>query len=53
MSRGIIATEIQRFAERHKRRLHNHVNTEVLLLLDNTNLNRRLKGIKPFELCSA
>jgi hypothetical protein len=48
-----IRQEIQRFAERHKRRLHNHVNTEVLQLLDNTNLNRRLKRIKPFELCSA
>jgi hypothetical protein len=38
------------FAERHERRLHNHVNTEVLQLLDNTNLNRTLKRIKPFEL---
>jgi hypothetical protein len=45
-----IRQEIQRFAERHGRRLHNHVNTEVLQLLDNTNLNRRLKRIKPFEL---
>jgi hypothetical protein len=41
----MIRQEIQRFAER----LHNHVNTEVLQLLDNTNLNRRLKRIKPFE----
>jgi predicted component of type VI protein secretion system len=48
-----IRQEIQRFAERHERRLHNHVNTEVLQLLDNTNLNRRFKRIKPFELCSA
>jgi hypothetical protein len=48
----MIRQEIQRFAERHVRRLHNHVNTEVLQLLDNTNLNRRLKRIKPFELCS-
>jgi hypothetical protein len=48
-----IRQEIQRFAERHKRRLHNHVNTEVLQLLDNTNLNRRLTRIKAFELCSA
>jgi hypothetical protein len=45
--------KIQMFAERHERRLHNHVNTEVLQLLDNTNLNRRLKRIKPYELCSA
>jgi hypothetical protein len=42
-----------RFAEMHERRLHNHENTEVLQLLVNTNLNRRLKRIKPFELCSA
>jgi hypothetical protein len=48
-----IRQEIQRFAERHGRRLHNHVNTEILQLLDNTNLNRRLMRIKPFELCSA
>jgi hypothetical protein len=48
-----IRQEIQRFAEGHERRLHNHVNTEVLQLLDNRNLNRRLKRIKPFELCSA
>jgi hypothetical protein len=48
-----IRQEIQRFAERHERRLHNHENTEVLQLLDNTNLNRRLKRIKLFELCSA
>jgi predicted component of type VI protein secretion system len=48
-----IRQEIQRFAERHERRLHGHVNTEVLHLLDNTNLNRTLKRIKPFELFSA
>jgi hypothetical protein len=49
----MIRHEIQRFTERHKRSLHNHVNTEVLQLLYNTNLNRRLKRIKSFELCSA
>jgi predicted component of type VI protein secretion system len=48
-----IRQEIQRFAERHERRLHSHANTKVLQLLDNTNLNRRLKRIKPFVLCSA
>jgi hypothetical protein len=48
-----IRQEIQRFVGRHERRLHNHVNTEVLQLLDNTNFNRRLKRIKTFELCSA
>jgi predicted component of type VI protein secretion system len=48
-----IRQEIQRFAERHERRLHNHVNSEVLQLLNNTNLNRKLKMIKLFELCSA
>jgi hypothetical protein len=48
-----IRQEIQRFAERHERMPHNYANTEVLQLLDNTNLNRRLKRIKPLELCSA
>jgi hypothetical protein len=48
-----IRQEILRFSERHERRLHNRVNTEVLQLLDNTNLNRKLKRIKPFELCTA
>jgi hypothetical protein len=48
-----IRQKIQRFAERHERRLHNHVNTEVVQLLDNTNFNTRLKRTKPFELCSA
>jgi hypothetical protein len=49
----MIRQEIQRFTERHERRLHNHVNTKVLQLLDNTNLNRRLKRNKVFELFSA
>jgi hypothetical protein len=49
----MIRQEIQRFAERHERGLHSHANTEVLQLLDNTNVNRRLKRIKPFDLCSA
>jgi hypothetical protein len=40
-----IRQEIQKFAERHERRLHNNVNTEVLQVLDNTSLNRRLKKI--------
>jgi hypothetical protein len=48
-----ISKEFQRLAERHDGRLHNHVNTDVLQLLDNTDLNRRLKRIKPFELCNA
>jgi hypothetical protein len=30
-----------------------HVNTEILQLLDNANLNRRPKRIKPLGLCSA
>jgi hypothetical protein len=48
-----IRQELQRFAERQDRRLHSHVNTEVLQLLDNSNLNRRFKRINPFVLCSA
>jgi hypothetical protein len=44
---------IRQEIQRCERRLHSHVNTEELQLLDNSNLNRRLKRIKAFELCSA
>jgi hypothetical protein len=53
LKKPTIRQEILRFAGRHERRIQSHVNTEVLQLLDNTNLNRRLKRIRPFELCSA
>lgn len=42
--------EIQNFARSHEKRLQNHVNVEVVQLLDNTSIARRLKRVKPFEL---
>lgn len=39
-----------KFASSHEHRLLHHVNAEVIQLLDHTNLTRRLKRIKPFEL---
>lgn len=41
---------IKNFAEAHEYRLHHHVNVEAIQLLDNTNIVRRLKRTKPFEL---
>lgn len=46
----MVADEIKKFASKHEVRLHQHVNTEALQLLDNQNLVRRLKRTKPFEL---
>lgn len=45
-----VREEITKFAKKHEGRLHSHGNTEVLQLLDNAGLKRRLKRIKPFEL---
>ena len=41
--------EIEKFAKNHEERLH-HVNMEAIHLLDNSELVRRLKRKKPFEL---
>lgn len=41
---------IKKFAQSHEQRLHQHVNAEVFQLLDNDNIIRRLKRVKPFEL---
>lgn len=41
---------IQRYAEAHENRLHHHVNVEAIQLLDHTDIVRRLKRTKPFEL---
>lgn len=41
---------IAKFASSHEQRLLHHVNVEAIQLLDNTNLVRRLKRTKPFEL---
>jgi hypothetical protein len=41
---------ITRLARSHKKRLHNHINSEVSRLLIVQNIPRRLKRKKPFEL---
>lgn len=46
----LVTTIIQKFAEAHEHRLHRHVNVEAIQLLDNTDIVRRLKRTKPFEL---
>jgi hypothetical protein len=43
-----VTNEIEKFAKKHEERLH-HVNAEVIHLLDDSELVRRLKK-KPFEL---
>lgn len=42
--------EIKKFAKSHEQRLLQHVNAEAAQLLDNTQIVRRLKRVKPFEL---
>lgn len=46
----LVANVIKQFAEAHEQRLHHHVNVEAIQLLDSTNIVRRLKRTKPFEL---
>ena len=46
----LVADEIRTMAARHHDRLQHHPNAEALQLLDNQQLVRRLKRIKPFEL---
>lgn len=41
---------ISNAATKHEQRLHHHTNIEAIQLLDNTDITRRLKRIKPFEL---
>jgi len=48
----MVTTEIRRFARNHEERLLHHDNFEAIQLLDNSELLRRLKRIKPFELLS-
>ena len=45
-----VKSEITHFARSHEQRLHYHVNIEAIQLLDNTDITRRLKRTKPFEL---
>jgi hypothetical protein len=47
----MVTAEIRRFARKHEERLLHH-NVEAIQLLDNSELLRRLKRTKPFELVS-
>jgi hypothetical protein len=40
--------EIKRFARKHEDRLHQHPSVEALQLLDNSDIVRGLKRVKPF-----
>lgn len=46
----IVCEKNRNLAQRHERRLHNHINNETLQFLDNHQLGRILKKIKPFEI---
>jgi hypothetical protein len=46
----VVSNEIQRFAQKHKERLHHHENVEAIQLLYNMDIVRRLQRNKPFEL---
>jgi hypothetical protein len=46
----MVTAEIRRFARKHEERLLRHDNVEAIQLLDNSELIRRLRGTKPFEL---
>jgi hypothetical protein len=48
----MVTTEIQQFARNHEAWLHHHANVEAIQLLDNSELLRRLKRTKPFELAN-
>jgi hypothetical protein len=48
----MVTAEIKRFARKHEERLHHHDNVEAIQLLDNTELLRRLKRTKRFELAN-
>ena len=48
----MVTTEIKRFATKHEERFHHHDNVEEIQLLDNSELLRRLKRTKPFELAN-
>lgn len=45
-----VASEITKFARSHEQRLLYHVNVEAIQLLDTTDIFRRLKRTKPYEL---
>jgi hypothetical protein len=45
-----VSREIQRFAQKHEKRLHHHENVEAIQYLDNMGIVSRLQRKKPFEL---
>jgi len=45
-----VTDDIGKFVKKHEERLFHHVNVEVIQLLDNSELQRRLERKKPFEL---
>jgi hypothetical protein len=48
----MVTAEIRRYARKHEERLLYQENGEAILLLDNSQLLRRFKRTKPFELVS-
>jgi hypothetical protein len=46
----VVSREIQKVAQKHEGRLHQHENVEIIQLLDNMGIVRRLQRKKPFEL---
>jgi len=48
----MVTAEIKRFARKHEERFNHHDNVEAIQLPDNSELLRRLKRTKPFELAN-
>jgi len=48
----MVTAEIRRFARKHEDKLLHHYNVEAIQLFDNSELQRRLKRTKPFQLVS-
>jgi hypothetical protein len=48
----VVTAEIRRFARKHEERFLHHDNVEAIQLLDNSELLRRLKRTKQFEVVS-
>jgi hypothetical protein len=46
----VVSSEIQRDAQKHEGRLHQHENIEAIQFTDNRGIVRRLQRKKPFEL---
>jgi hypothetical protein len=48
----VVTAEIKRVARNHEERLHHHDNVEAIQLLDSSELLRRFKRTKLFELAN-